>query len=191
MNSNHIKMKLEEIQILETTAADLDTIRTVETSAFGHDKEAALTVDLLTDTSAMPHLSLLAFHNGRAVGHILFTRAHIEGADPQPLVHILAPLAVIPEYQKLGIGGLLISKGLELLKERGTKLTFVLGHKEYYPRHGFVQNAQGMGYPPPYPVPAPAEYAEYWMLQRLTDGELPKGRILCAAVLCKPEYWRE
>lgn len=184
-------MKSDEIQILETTAADLETIRAVETSAFGHDKEAALTADLLTDANAMPRLSLLAFHNGQTVGHILFSRALIEGADPQPLVHILAPLAMIPEYQKLGIGGLLISKGLELLKERDTKLAFVLGHKEYYPRHGFVQNTQGMGYPPPYPEPAPAEYTEYRMLQRPTDEELPNGRILCAAALCKPEYWRE
>ena len=79
----------------------------------------------------------------------------------------------------------------QMLKEKGTKLVFVLGHKEYYPRHGFIQNAQGMGYTTPYPNPTPAEYAEYWMMQALTDKELAKGRIKCADALFKPEHWRE
>lgn len=163
----------------------------VEKTAFGYDKEAELTADLLADTSAEPRLSLLAFHEGRAIGHVLFTRGYIEDAALQPLVYILAPLAVIPDFQKQGVGGLLIRKGIEILKEKGAKLVFVLGHKEYYPRHGFVQNAQGMGYSTPYPNPTPAEYAQYWMIQRLTDEELPKGRIICANTLFKPEHWRE
>ncbi|WP_289293449.1 GNAT family N-acetyltransferase [Bacteroides sp. CG01] len=136
-------------------------------------------------------MSLLARYNGKPVGHILFTKAEIEGATIQPLIHILAPLAVIPDFQKQGIGGLLIRKGIQMLKEKGTKLVFVLGHKEYYPRHGFIQNAQGMGYTTPYPNPTPAEYAEYWMMQALTDEELVKGRIKCADALFKPEHWRE
>ncbi|MFR8834794.1 GNAT family N-acetyltransferase [Bacteroides sp. K03] len=136
-------------------------------------------------------MSLLARYNGKPVGHILFTKAEIEEATIQPLIHILAPLAVIPDFQKQGIGGLLIRKGIQMLKEKGTKLVFVLGHKEYYPRHGFIQNAQGMGYTTPYPNPTPAEYAEYWMMQALTDEELVKGRIKCADALFKPEHWRE
>lgn len=136
-------------------------------------------------------MSLLARYNGKPVGHILFTKAEIEGATIQPLIHILAPLAVIPDFQKQGIGGLLIRKGIQMLKEKGTKLVFVLGHKEYYPRHGFIQNAQDMGYTTPYPNPTPAEYAEYWMMQALTDEELVKGRIKCADALFKPEHWRE
>ena len=79
----------------------------------------------------------------------------------------------------------------QMLKEKGTKLVFVLGHKEYYPRHGFIQNAQGMGYTTPYPNPTPTEYAEYWMIQALTDEELAKGRIKCADALFEPEHWRE
>ena len=184
-------MKLEEIQIRETSVNDFADIMEAEKTAFGYDKEAELVADLLKDPSAEPRLSLLARYNGKAVGHILFTKVEIEGAAIQPLIHILAPLAVIPDFQKQGIGGLLIRKGIQMLKEKGTKLVFVLGHKEYYPRHGFIQNAQGMGYPTPYPYPTPAEYAEYWMIQALTDEELAKGRIKCADALFKPEHWRE
>ena len=75
--------------------------------------------------------------------------------------------------------------------EAGVRLVLVLGHKEYYPRHGFKGDAEGAGYFPPYPLPR--EYADYWMYQYLTlDVEnIPKGRIGCTAALDKPQHWRE
>ena len=73
-------MKLEEIQIRETSVNDFADIMEVEKTAFGYDKEAELVADLLKDPSAEPRLSLLARYNGKAVGHILFTKAEIEGA---------------------------------------------------------------------------------------------------------------
>ena len=78
---------------------DTDDILDVETRAFGYSKEARLVADLLNDESACPTLSLLARHNGEAVGHILFTRATFKGEPDSPMMHILAPLAVVPEYQ--------------------------------------------------------------------------------------------
>ncbi|MDU1892247.1 MAG: N-acetyltransferase [Dysgonomonas sp.] len=184
-------MNIQEIQIKETTEKDLNDILKVQSIGFGYDKEAELTARLLADKTAEPHLSLLAFYEGEAVGHILFTKAHIEGDEENTVVHILAPLAVIPAFQKMGIGGLLIKHGLDILKKRGSKMVFVLGHKEYYPRHGFVQNAQGMGYPPPLPRPVPAEHADYWMVYRLTDEPAAQGRIICADTLYEIEHWRE
>ena len=47
---------------------DTDDILDVETRAFGYSKEARLVADLLNDESACPTLSLLARHNGEAVG---------------------------------------------------------------------------------------------------------------------------
>lgn len=82
-----------------TDESDASDIREVETRAFGFSKEADLTASLLEDESARPALSLLARHEGKAVGHILFTRATFKGEMDSPLMHILAPLAVIPEYQ--------------------------------------------------------------------------------------------
>lgn len=184
----------KNITIRKTNADDFDSIMQVEKLAFGYDKEAKLTAELLSDNTAEPILSLLAFDNEKPVGHILFTRAYFEDQEGQPIMHILAPLAVIPTYQRQGIGGMLIHTGLEMLKEMGSKLVFVLGHKEYYPRYGFLQNAQGMGFFTPYPDPMPDDYADYWMVQSLTDDKLevmPKGRIRCADTLNKPGHWRD
>lgn len=185
-------MTPENITVRETLPADLDTIVRVQKAAFGCETEAELTADLLSDASAGPLVSLLAFHDQEAVGHILFTRCRIEGSDRTGSdCYILAPLAVIPAFQKQGIGGMLIAKGSQLLRERGAKLVFVLGHREYYPRHGFLPDAGAKGYPPPYPIPE--KDADCWMVQPLTQAGFtdPKGRVICADTLDRPELWRE
>ena len=96
------------IQIRETNTDDFDSIMTVEKQAFGYDKEAQLVADLLADKTAKPMVSLLAFYKGEAVGHILFTRAYFDGQGAQQMMQILAPLAVKPEYQRQGIGGMVL-----------------------------------------------------------------------------------
>ena len=49
--------------------------------------------------SLIPELSLVAEINGKIVGHIMFTRAMV-GRDA---VLVLAPLSVVPKYQRKGI----------------------------------------------------------------------------------------
>ncbi|WP_421750660.1 GNAT family N-acetyltransferase [Croceimicrobium sp.] len=185
-------MSTNNIYIRESQIEDLANLMRVEELAFGHPKEAQLSADLLKDPSAEPLLSLLAFDKNKAIGHILFTRVYLNTRDnKQVLYHILAPLAIIPEYQKRGIGGLLIEAGIAQLKAMGSELLFVLGHMDYYPKHGFIPDAGAMGFQAPYPIPA--EFANAWMVQSL-KGELtekPKGKILCSHELNKEEHWRE
>jgi putative acetyltransferase len=178
------------VRIRPAVDTDLDAVLSVERLAFGYDKEAELVRDLLDDPSARPVLSLLAFKQDRAVGHILFTAARLAGAtDPVPLA-LLAPLAVVPDAQKQGIGGQLIEHGLKLLSGAGTGLVFVLGHAAYYPRFGF-RPAGPCGFEAPYPIPD--EHAEAWMVQALVPGLLGRlrGRVVCADALQRPEHWRE
>ena len=49
----------------------------------------------------------------------------------------LAPLAVLPQFQRSGIGGRLIRSGLEIVRDRGEEIVIVLGHADYFPRFGF------------------------------------------------------
>jgi putative acetyltransferase len=46
-------------------------------------------------------------------------------------------MCVASIHQKKGFGGALIQQGLRILKQRGEKAVFVLGHKRYYPKFGF------------------------------------------------------
>lgn len=183
-------MNLKDIIIRETQASDFDDIMRVETQAFGYDKEAKLTAGLLSDKTAEPMVSLLAFYEGEAVGHVLFTRAYLEG-QPDMLAHILAPLAVKPEYQRKGVGGMLIKAGIELLRKMDSNLVFVFGSDGYYPKFGFITCAIDLGYPPPYAMPD--DFAKYWMVQPIGKNgfDVAKGRVICSDELNKPEHWRD
>ena len=177
------------IEIREALATELDSVLSINRAAFGSNDVADLTRDLLNDPSARPLLSLLAFEDGKAVGHILFTTAHL---DPESglSVSILAPLAVLPDYQNKGIGGKLVNTGLEILSKAGVELVFVLGHPTYYPRFGFVP-AGRLGLSAPYPIPE--KDTDAWMVLSLKPGLIGRvsGRVLCADKLNRPEHWRE
>ena len=178
------------MEIREATDSDLNDVLLVEKEAFGYDKEANLVKDLLSDPSAKPLYSLLAFDNDRAVGHVLFTSAQLEGKQNCASISLLAPLAVSPDFQKQGVGGKLIERGLHHLKNAGFDLIFVLGHPEYYPRYGF-KPAGVQGFDAPYPIPE--EHANAWMVQELRQGIIGSvsGKVKCADMLNKPEHWRE
>lgn len=184
-------MNPNDILIQETSVDDFNAIMEVEKLAFGYNKEAELVAELLTDKTAQPIVSLLAFYKNEAVGHILFTRAYFEEEKEQPMIHILAPLAVKPEFQRQGIGGMLINEGFRLLQQKGSYLVFVLGHKEYYPKYGFIPQATKLGYPAPYPIPD--EFADFWMVKPIGQNgfDIGKGKVRCCDALNKPEHWRD
>ena len=178
------------MDIREASEPDLSEVLHVERLAFGQDEEAELVAALLGDPTAQPCLSLLAREGGRAVGHALFTAARLKEAPPAAVVALLAPLAVVPEAQRRGVGGALIERGLELLTESGVDLVFVLGHPAYYPRYGF-EPAGRLGFEAPFPIAA--KDAGAWMVQALRPGVIGevRGTVVCADALGKPEYWRE
>ena len=181
---------MKTMYIREASDSDLNDVLSVERLAFGHDDEAELVRNLCSDPSAKPILSLLAFKDDVAVGHILFTTAYLTNSHNKTAIAILAPLAVVPDAQKQGIGGKLIERGLELLSRSGVDLVFVLGYPEYYSRHGF-KAAGCLGFEAPYPIPQ--KHADAWMVQALHPEVIGNvvGKVICADNLNKPEYWRE
>lgn len=176
------------ITIREALASELADVLMVERLAFGQDDEARLVEALLEDPSAQPALSLLAFKHSQPVGHILFTKVYIAGSEHTAA--LLAPLAVVPDAQKQGIGGQLIDHGLQKLSQSGVGLVFVLGYPNYYSRSGF-KPAGALGFEAPYPIPD--KHADAWMVRSLQPNIIGsiKGKVVCADALNKPEYWRE
>ncbi len=177
------------MRIKETIPADLNDIMFVEREAFNSHIEADLTRNLLVDPTAKPILSLLAYVANQPAGHILFTKANISTA-PNVTGSLLAPLAVVPKFQRQSIGGALIKKGLEILSKQDLDLVFVLGHPTYYPRYGFTP-AGKLGFEAPYPIPE--KDANAWMVQALKPNIIGfvSGKVLCSNALKKPEFWRE
>jgi putative acetyltransferase len=117
------------------TTADQDAIRQVNRLAFGQDDEARL-VDALRDGGYV-RVSLVAEQAGQVVGHILFSDLPIiTGAGSVPAL-ALAPMAVLPEFQRQGIGSALLRTGADECRRCGQRIVVVLGHPNFYPRFGF------------------------------------------------------
>jgi predicted N-acetyltransferase YhbS len=117
------------------TPADIAAIREVNLQAFGKTYEPDLVEAVRTDPAAwLPHLSLVAVDDDNIVGHILFSRVHI---DSTPVLS-LGPLAVLPTHQNQGVGGTLIQAGLTAARAATEHLVILLGHPTYYPRFGFL-----------------------------------------------------
>lgn len=182
------------MKIRKSTESERNEILYIHSQAFGEVKGpeiAKLVNDLLDDETAMPLLSLVAVENDILIGHILFTKAVVTGAESNKIsAQLLAPLAILPDEQNKGIGERLINEGLRLLKESGTELVFVLGHPAYYPRCGFIPSGE-QGFEAPYPIPE--EHAGAWMVQELNGDVLKNnsGKVQCSKVLNEPQHWRE
>lgn len=181
------------LKIKRATESDLNDVLYVVGQAFGKDagpENIELVKGLLNDPTAMPLLSILAFSDDCAIGYILFSKVCLTDVDTSTPSVILAPLAVVPDAQGEGVGGRLIKEGIRLLSETGGELVFVLGHSEYYPRHGF-KPASALGFEPPYAIPV--KHVNAWMVRELRPGVIRRirGKVGCADVLNKPEHWRE
>jgi len=122
--------------IREEQSGDARQIWTVNHRAFGRTEEADL-VDQLRQI-CLDSISRVALLEDRIVGHILFTPVVIQAEERIITGMGLAPMAVLPEFQRQGIGSKLVKAGLELIEKAKYPFVIVLGHLAYYPRFGFV-----------------------------------------------------
>lgn len=119
---------------------DLDKIEEIHREAFatiphGYHGEGALVRALHEDGDAL--VSLVAEHERNLVGHALFSRMRIEADGVLLQGAALAPVGVRPALHRAGVGSMLVRRGLDLLREQGVQLSFVLGAPAYYSRFGY------------------------------------------------------
>lgn len=131
------------LHIREERETDYQEVFDVNRIAFGRDDEAKLVNLLRNSHSFIPGLSIVALSDQKVIGHILFTKLKIKSKSGQIFQSLsLAPMAVLPEYQKMGVGGQLIKYGFQKAFELGYQSVIVLGHEDYYPRFGFTPTSR-------------------------------------------------
>lgn len=152
------------LAVRKETIADIPSIRTVVEVAFGRPNEADL-VDALRQANALT-LSAVAVLDGRIIGHLAFSPVSIQSNGAAFDAIALAPVAVLPKYQRQGVGTKLIRWGLDECRRLGHGVVIVLGDPKYYSRFGFA-TAATYGIQCPFPVPT-----EVFMVAELTSGIL-------------------
>ena len=146
------------INIRKENIEDRDEIYNIIKESFksaehSDGSEQDLVNRLRNSDSYIHDLSLVATCNKTIVGHIMFTKISIENKDLKTESLALAPLSVLPKYQRQGVGSKLISEGLSIAKNLGYKSVVVLGSEKYYPKFGFKE-AKKFGINPPFDLPS-------------------------------------
>lgn len=122
---------------------DVDAIASVISEAFlsaehSGGNEAQIVSDLRADGAL--DVSLVAEIDGDIVGHVAFSPIQIDWQ--YCYWYGLAPVSVLPRYQRGGIGAALINAGLGLLRAKATGGCVVLGDPRYYSRFGFTADGR-------------------------------------------------
>lgn len=181
--------KADGLKIRESRKGDLADIRAIHQSAFPQaerDSVTRLAVELAYTRFEPAALSLVAAYADHTVGHVAFSPVRITGAG-KINGYILAPLGVLADAQRGGIGTALVREGLKRLEARGVDVVLVYGDPEYYGRFGFGAEL-GERFIAPYPLEYPFGWQAMTLGQPPTFAEAPV-RIACVAALDDPAMW--
>lgn len=131
------------LTIREARDGDREAIRWLCEEAFGRPDEGRLVDALVADGDDV--LELVAERDGRLVGHILFSTLLVESQNRSYSAVALAPVSVMPDVQKQGVGAALIEDAHRRLRQAGETLSVVLGDPAYYGRFGY-SHARAAGF---------------------------------------------
>ena len=141
-----LKIRQENIEDYEEVYQVIKTA--FETAEHSDGNQHDLVVALRNSNGFIPELSLVAMKENKIVGYILFTKIKI--GEYEELA--LAPLGVLPEYQRQGVGSELIKEGHRIAKKLGYQYVVVLGSEKYYTKFGYIP-AIKYGIKAPFDVP--------------------------------------
>ena len=174
--------------IRAATKLDRDNIREVHLLAFPGVEApvvAKLASNLLNEETSPETFALVAEIHSIVVGHIAFSPVTFD-ANKKLKGYILAPLGVMPKYQKCRIGSELIKSGMDQLSKKGVNVLFVYGDPNYYGKFGFKAET-ATNYLPPFEL----KYSLGWLAIALNDNIYTEKatKISCVASLQDPALW--
>ncbi|MBE5962494.1 MAG: N-acetyltransferase [Lachnospiraceae bacterium] len=168
-----IKIRLEEVQ-------DYHEVELVARAAFYRDeriKEIGVgctehyMIHELRNQDGIKELNFVAVLDDKIVGHVIYSHSYILKDDGERIETLnFGPLSVLPEWQKQGIGSMLMRFSIEKAKELGYGAIIFFGHPTYYPRFGFVE-AKEFGITTAWGANYPA-----FMAMELRDGYLKNAQ---------------
>lgn len=122
----------------DTGAVAAAVQRAYERVPFSNHREHLMIERLRASRAFVPELSLVAEISGEIVGHLLLTRITVRDGDKSAVSLSLAPLSVVPEFQRQGVGKALIEEAHRRARRLGFRSVIVVGIAGYYSRFGYV-----------------------------------------------------
>jgi predicted N-acetyltransferase YhbS len=151
------------------------------------EEEGALVGDLartLLKTTDPHDLFVFVASEGEEIaGCIIATRMP---SEKESEIFLIAPVAVLTNYQGRGIGQGLLKYGIAHLKAEGAKMIMTYGDPSFYSKVGFSQVTCEI-IEPPFPLSQP----EGWLMLT-SDGQkitTSLGRCSCVPAFNHPGYW--
>jgi predicted N-acetyltransferase YhbS len=147
-------VKVENIKLRLEKPVDYKIVENLTREAFwnvhvpGCDEHYLLNIMRNSD-AFIKELDIVAEIDGRIVGNIVYTKAKILGDDGNSYnVICFGPISVLPEFQGIGIGSMLIEHTKNLAKQLGYRAILIYGDPEYYSRYDFAPaETYGIGTP--------------------------------------------
>ena len=114
---------------------DAPEIAAVHVASFDDASESELVARLRGSDAWVPELSLIVQQDEAIVAHALFTK--LEGDDPERPMLALGPVAVLPDYQRKGVGMALVRMGLSRARQLGYTAVVAVGPPVFMANCGF------------------------------------------------------
>lgn len=118
----------------------------------GYGQEAEIVTKIRQAAGYDPQLELVATDQAQIVAQGLLSPVDLETATTTVTGLVLAPLAVLPDFQGQGLGGAILQALEQRAQQQRWPFISILGHPTYYPRFGY-QPASAFGIQAPMPVP--------------------------------------
>lgn len=119
----------------------------------------------------VPELDFVAESDGRIVGHIMYTRSAISDDDGNKIDTLtFGPVSVLPEYQRKGIGSMLIQHTCKIALTWNIPAIIIHGNPKNYVKHDFkvskdfvVSDNEG-------------RFPYYLLVKELRENSIPKRK---------------
>lgn len=134
---------MNRIIIRHETEDDYRTVEEIHRKAFWNQHvpgcdEHYLAHILRKHEDFIPELDLVAELDGRVIANVMYSKSKLvdEKGNIKNIISF-GPLGVMPEYQRKGIGKVLLEKSFEKAVELGHQAIVILGHPSNYVSRGF------------------------------------------------------
>ena len=166
---------IEKVMLREENNADYFEVENLTREAFwnkykpGCDEHFILN-KLRQKESFIKELTYIALYENKIIGNIVYSKMFQKGKILNEII-CFGPISVHPDFQKRGIGTLLINTTVAKAINLGYKAIMITGNKNYYSRFGFKT---AFDYNIHLEGNKIDDRAEYFMVKELEEGFLEK-----------------